>query len=187
MSFFTNDFDTTTTGIDLIANYGTEAFNGDATFSLAYNYNKTEVDRFSIVTGDFKVSRLENDLPNHRATFTWAQSWDQVSFFLRGNYYGEYQGVHVDYDATINTGEAAITLDAEVSYFINDSLTVSMGAQNLLNQQATRINFTEENAIECSGDPANPCTNSNWGGQYYETSPFGFNGGFYYVKATYNF
>ena len=187
VSFFTNDFDTTTTGIDLIANYGTEAFNGDATFSLAYNYNKTEVDRFSIVTGDFKVSRLENDLPNHRATFTWAQSWDQVSFFLRGNYYGEYQGVHVDYDATINTGEAAITLDAEVSYFINDSLTVSMGAQNLLNQQATRINFTEENAIECSGDPANPCTNSNWGGQYYETSPFGFNGGFYYVKATYNF
>tara|TARA_R110001583_G_scaffold6086_2_gene31767 strand:+ start:3239 stop:5818 length:2580 start_codon:yes stop_codon:yes gene_type:complete len=183
VSFFTNDFDTTTTGIDFIGNYSTELFNGDSTFSLAYNYNKTEVNRFSEdVTGSFKVSRLENDLPNHRATLTWSQSWDEVSFLLRGNYYGEYQGVHVDYDATVNTGESAITLDAEVSYFINDSFTVSIGAQNLLDQQATEINFTEQGAADCGG-----CVNNNWGGKYYETSPFGFNGGFYYVKASYNF
>ncbi len=182
VSFFTNDFDTTTEGFDLIANYTTDLFNGDTSFSLAYNYNETTVDKYSDVTGDFKVSRLENDLPNHRATFTWAQSWDDVSIFVRGNYYGEYQGVHVDYDATINTGEAAITLDAEVSYFINDSFTVSLGAQNLLDQEATKINFTEEGAASCGG-----CVNNQWGGMYYETSPFGFNGGFYYVKATYNF
>jgi len=182
VSFFTNDFDTTTQGVDLIANYGTELFNGDSTFSLAYNYNETEVDRYTEVTGDFKVSRLENDLPNHRATLTWAQNWDKVNFLLRGNYYGEYQGVHVDYDATVNDGDAAITLDAEVSYFINESFTVSLGAQNLLDQQATKINFTEEGAAECGG-----CANNEWGGKYYETSPFGFNGGFYYMKATYNF
>lgn len=182
VSFFTNDFDTTTTGIDLISNYGTEMLGGDATFSLAYNYNKTKVDHYTAVTGDFKVSRLENDLPNHRATLTWAQSWDQMSFLLRGNYYGEYQGVHVDYDATINTGDAAITLDAELSYFINESFTLSLGAQNLLDQQATEINFTPEGAAACGG-----CVNNQWGGKYYETSPFGFNGGFYYIKATYNF
>lgn len=182
VSFFTNDFDTTTQGVDLIANYATELFDGDSTFSLAYNYNETEVDSYTAVTGDFKVSRLENDLPNHRGTLTWAQSWDKVSLFLRGNYYGEYQGVHVDYDATINTGEAAVTLDAEVSYFLNDSFTFSVGAQNLLDQQATEINFTEQGAADCGG-----CVNNQWGGKYYETSPFGFNGGFYYVKATYNF
>jgi iron complex outermembrane receptor protein len=182
VSFFTNDFDTTTSGVDLIANYAMEMFNGDSTFSLAYNYNKTEVDRFSDVTGDFKVSRLENDLPNHRATFTWSQKWEQVSLLLRGNYYGEYQGVHVDYDATINTGDAAITLDAELSYFVSDDIVLSVGAQNLLDQKATKINFTEEGAAECGG-----CVNNQFGGVYYETSPFGFNGGFYYVKATYSF
>ncbi len=182
VSFFTNDFDTTTTGIDLVANYATDWFNGDTTLSMAYNYNETEVDKYSAVTGDFKVSRLENDLPNHRATFTWAQSWDAVSVFTRVNYYGEYQGVHVDYDATVNTGDAAITVDAEISYFINDSFTVSAGAQNLLDQQATKINFTPEGAASCGG-----CVNNQWGGKYYETSPFGFNGGFYYVKATYSF
>ena len=176
-SFFTNDFDTTTTGVDIIGNYSTDLFNGDAAFSLAYNYNKTEVDKFSAITGDFKVSRLENDLPNHRATMTWSQSYDNMSFLLRGNYYGEYQGVAVDYDATVNTGDAAVTVDAEVSYFINDSFTVSLGAQNLLDQEATKINIPA-----AAGIP-----NNNWGSKYYETSPFGFNGGFYYIKASYNF
>jgi len=182
VSFFTNDFDTTTQGVDFIANYATDLFDGNATFSLAYNFNETEVDNFTDITGDFKVSRLENDLPNHRATLTWSQNWEKVNFLLRGNYYGEYQGVHVDYDATVNTGEAAVTLDAELSYSVTNEIVLSVGAQNLLDQQATEINFTEAGAAECGG-----CVNSQWGGQYYETSPFGFNGGFYYVKATYKF
>lgn len=182
VSFFTNDFDTTTQGIDLIASYETELLDGNANFSLAYNFNETEVDNFTDITGDFKVSRLENDLPNHRATLTWAQNWDKVNFLLRGNYYGEYQGVHVDYDATVNTGEAAVTLDAELSYSVTNEIVLSVGAQNLLDQDATEINFTEAGAADCGG-----CVNSQWGGQYYETSPFGFNGGFYYVKATYKF
>jgi len=176
VSFFTNDFDTTTEGIDLIANYSTDLFDGEASFSLAYNFNETTVDRYTEVTGDFKVSRLENDLPNHRATLTWSQTWDQLNFLVRGNYYGEYQGVHVDYDATVNKGKAALTVDMELSYNINDSFTVSVGAQNLLDQQATKINT-----------PGDDIPNNNWGGKYYETSPFGFNGGLYYLKATYNF
>jgi len=186
VSFFTNDFDTTTSGVDVIANYSTDLFDGDTKFSLAYNYNKTEVDSYTEVTGDFKVSRLENDLPKHRATFTWSQSWEEVSFLLRGNYYGEYQGVHVDYNQTVNQGKAALTFDAEVSYFVNDAITLSIGAQNLLDQEATAVNFTEEGAALC-GSVESPCVNNQWGGVYYETSPFGFNGGFYYAKATYNF
>jgi len=182
VSFFTNDFDTTTEGVDFVANYSTSLFDGDTSFSLAYNWNETTVDDYSEITGDFKVSRLENDLPNHRGTFTLSQTWDQVSLFTRVNYYGEYQGVHVEYDATVNEGSAAITVDAEVSYFVNDDITLSIGAQNLLDQEAQRINFTEQGAADCGG-----CVNNQWGGKYYETSPFGFNGGFYYVKATYNF
>jgi iron complex outermembrane receptor protein len=142
---------------------------------MAYNFNETTVDQYTEVTGDFKVSRLENDLPNHRATFTWAQDYEDFSFFTRVNYYGEYQGVHVDYDATVKPGEAAVSLDVEGTYNINDSFSVSLGAQNLLDQQATEIDFGTAEA------------NASWGGKYYETSPFGFNGGFYYVKAQYSF
>ncbi|MFT6777421.1 MAG: iron complex outermembrane receptor protein [Paraglaciecola sp.] len=177
VSFFTNDFDTTTQGIDVVTNYTADLFEGSSTFSLAYNWNETEVTQFSDITGAFKVKRLEEDLPKHRGTFTWAQSWDALSIFTRVNYYGEYQGVHVDYEATAITADAAVTVDFEVSYFLSDAVTLSAGAQNIFDQEATKINIPDAVGVP----------NNNWGGVYYETSPFGFNGGFYYVKATYNF
>ena len=177
VSFFTNDFDTTTQGIDLVANYSMDMLGGFATFSAAYNWNETEVDRFSAITGDFKVSRLENDLPNHRGTLTWAQQWDDFSGFVRYNYFGEYQGVHVDYDATAKTADAASTFDAELTYFASDSLSFSVGANNIFDQDAEELDFFDKTGIP----------NNNWGGKFYETSPFGINGGYYYVKATYTF
>lgn len=177
VSFFTNDFDTTTQGIDVVANYSADLLDGSSTFSLAYNWNDTEVTQFSEITGAFKVKRLEEDLPNHRATFTWSQSWEDVSMFTRVNYYGEYQGVHVDYDATAITADAAVTVDFEVSYMFSDAITLSVGAQNVFDQEAERINIPADKGIP----------NNNWGGVYYETSPMGFNGGLYYISANYNF
>jgi iron complex outermembrane receptor protein len=180
VSFFTNDFDTTTEGLDIVANYSADLLQGSSTFSVAYNWNETEVTQFSDITGAFKVQRLEEDLPNHRGTFTWAQSWDQLSMFTRVNYYGEYQGVHVDFDATAITADAAVTVDFEVNYFLSDAVTLSAGAQNIFDQEAQRIQQTP-------GLTDNGLTPNSFGGVYYETSPFGFNGGFYYIKATYNF
>jgi len=177
VSFFTNDFDTTTQGVDAVANYSTELLGGSSTFSLAYNWNDTEVTKSSPITGEFKVSRLENDLPNHRATLSWAQQWENFSAFTRVNYYGEYQGVHVDYDATAKTADAAVTIDAEVTYFLTEELSFSVGATNLFDQEAEKLDFFDSTGIP----------NNNWGGKYYETSPYGINGGFYYVKATYTF
>ncbi|MFT5940562.1 MAG: iron complex outermembrane receptor protein, partial [Paraglaciecola sp.] len=52
----------------------------------------------------------------------------------------------------------------------------SAGAQNIFDKDAARINI-----------PGGGIPNNNWGGVYYETSPYGINGGYYYVKATYNF
>ena len=183
VSFFTNDFDTTTQGIDFIANYSTALFDGDTTFGLAYNYNETTVDNYSAITGEGKVSRLENDLPNHRATFTWSQSWDEISMFTRVNYYGEYQGVHVDWigtpaePGTEIDASAEVTVDVEVSYHATQDIKISLGAQNLFDEYPDRLDFSGQTGS----------ANNSWGGKYYETSPFGFNGGFYYLKATYTF
>lgn len=177
VSFFANDFDTTTQGVDVVANYGMNLFDGDTKFSLAYNWTDTEVDRSTDITGAFKVKRLEEALPKHRGTFTVSQSWDSLSMYVRANYFGEYHAVHVDYDATGKDADAAVTFDAEMSYFVNDELTISVGAQNIFDQDAEKLDFADT-----AGLP-----NNQWGGQYYETSPFGFNGGFYYAKATYTF
>ena len=175
VTYFSNDFDTTTQGLDIVANYGMELLNGDTQFSLAYNWNDTNVDKFNPATTSLgKVHRLEDGIPHHRGTFTIAQSWENVSAFIRTNYYGTYYATHADdtSDWGSQNASSAITLDAEVSYFVNDSITLSVGASNLLDQKAQRIKDSAYGVL---------------GAKYYESGPFDYNGGYYYVKATYNF
>ncbi len=175
VTYFANDFDTTTQGIDVVGNYSMELMGGDTSFSMAYNYNKTKVDSFNSDTvGEGKVRRLEEGMPEHRATFTVSQSWESVTSFIRLNYFGEYYATHADdtSDWGSEMADSAFTLDAEVSYFINDSFTLSAGANNLLDQEAQKLKDGTSGAL---------------GAIYYESGPFDYNGGFYYVKATYNF
>jgi iron complex outermembrane recepter protein len=176
VTYFANDFDTTTKGLDIVANYAMEAMGGDTKFSLAFNWNKTEVDKFNPATTDEgKVRRLEEGIPDTRATFTVTQTWDDVNLILRANYFGEYFAVHAD-DAGAGgwneTADSAVTFDAEVSYYINDSFTVSAGANNLFDQEAQKLPSDSYGVL---------------GAQYYESGPFDFNGGYYYVKGSYKF
>ncbi len=175
VTYFANDFDTSTEGVDIVGNYSMELMGGDTLFSMAYNYNKTTVDSYNTDTVSIgKVRRLEEGMPDHRATFTISQSWDSVTSFVRLNYFGEYYATHADdtSDWGSETADSAFTLDAEVSYFINDSFTVSAGANNLLDQEAQKLKDGTSGVL---------------GAIYYESGPFDYNGGFYYVKATYNF
>ena len=172
ITYLTNDFDTRTQGLDIVANYSLDAFDGRTSLALAYNWNDTEVTRFSDITGEFRVSRLENDLPNHRATFTVTQTWDDWTAFLRTNYYGSYQGVHADDPGFAVKADWKVTLDVEVSYFVNDSFVVSAGAQNLLDNDAEELPDEWKTIL---------------GGKYFETSPMGINGGYWYLKGTYKF
>lgn len=172
LTYLTNDFDTVTTGFDLVASYSTSLLNGRSSFNLAYNWTDTEVKRFTDVTGDFKVSRLEKDLPNHRATLTWNQQWQDIDMFVRSNYYGSYQGVHADSPDWTADASAKITFDMEIAYHLNDSFTVAVGAQNIFDTKPERI-------------PEN--ISSILGAKYFETSPMGINGGYYYLKAIYRF
>jgi iron complex outermembrane receptor protein len=103
--------------------------------------------------------------------------------FTRINYYGEFQGVHVDWvgsaaePGTEITADSTFTVDLEVSYHVDDNITVSVGAQNLFDEYPSELAFATQSGA----------ANNSWGGKYYETSPFGFNGGFYYIKANYTF
>ena len=178
VTYFANDFDTTTQGIDLVANYSMELLNGDTALSLAYNWNETTVDSYNPETTKVgKVQRLEEGMPSHRATFTVAQTWEDVSMFVRANYFGEYYATHADDTSDWGSVNAssAVTLDAEVSYFYSDAITLSVGANNLLDQKAEKLKETggyKHGAL---------------GAIYYESGPFDYNGGYYYMKATYNF
>ena len=178
VNYFTNDFNTDTQGLDIVATYGTDLFGGSTDFSAAYNMTDTKVSSQGSATSDSKVKRLEEGLPNHRATFTMAQSWENVNAFVRANYFGEYYAVHADYFGT--DADAAVTVDMEVTYSINDSFDVSVGAQNLFDQDAERIDGS-------AGAVAEGVTGNVLGAIFYETSPMGIEGSYWYVKAGYNF
>jgi iron complex outermembrane receptor protein len=183
VTFFANDFDTTTQGVDVVANYSMALLNGDTIFSLAYNYNSTEVKDAGKFTSNFKVRRLEEGIPEHRGTFTISQSWDEVSMFVRANYFGEWFATHADepdVDSSYGwseTADSSFTLDAQVSYTFNDNWTISAGANNILDAEAQKL----------QKDTGSGGAYGKVSGKYYESGPFDYNGGFYYVKAQYNF
>ena len=181
INYFTNDFNTETEGVDIVATYGADLFGGSTDFSMAYNWTDTKVTNQGPSTNDSKVKRLEEGLPNHRATFTMAQDWDGVSAFVRANYFGEYYAVHADWFGT--DADSAVTVDAEVTYAFTDSLSVSVGGQNIFDQDAERINGSP-GAIAAEADGFE---DDYLGGVFYETSPMGIEGAFWYMKASYNF
>lgn len=178
VKFFANDFNTETSGFDLVATYGAELFGGTTDFSAAINYTKTEVSDVGQYTDALKILRLEEGLPNVRATFTMVQDWDKINAFVRANYFGDYYAVHVDGIGT--DADAAVTIDMEVSYAATDNISLSVGGQNIFDQDAERLEGSK--GMVDAGLPGN-----NWGGVFYETSPFGIEGAFWYVKAGYNF
>ena len=145
---------------------------------MAYNWTDTKVSNQGSSTSDFKVKRLEESLPNHRATFTMAQDWDGISAFVRTNYFDEYYAVHANWFGT--DADSAVTVDAELTYSLTDSMSVSVGGQNIFDQDAERIDVSAGAVAE--GEPGNVL-----GVIFYETSPMGIDGAFWYMKASYNF
>jgi len=175
VTYYANDFDTSTKGLDIVANYSMELFGGRTMLSMAYNWNETTVDSFNVETTSLgKVRRLEEGMPDHRATFTVSQSWDDISMFVRANYFGDYYASHADDTSEWGSevADSAFTIDAEVNYAINDSFSVTAGANNLFDQEAHKLKDGTLGVL---------------GAIYYESGPFDYNGAFYYVKVTYSY
>jgi iron complex outermembrane recepter protein len=91
--------------------------------------------------------------------------------------YGTCDGSFSYYKNTV--GVTAIT-NLDVGYQFTDHLKLSLGAQNLFNRFPNKLNsniLTREIAAKDNAAVT----------QYPIFSPFGINGGFYYVKAVYKF
>ncbi|WP_371196297.1 TonB-dependent receptor plug domain-containing protein [Glaciecola sp. SC05] len=162
--FFSNSFDTTTTGIDIVGNYSFDFMGGESRLTVAANYNKTEVDSVGTVNpiSDGRVNAIEDLLPNTRANVSWSHTDGAIRTLLRANYYGEWD----DTGNGVNGIGATVLIDAQVAYQYSDNLEFVVGVDNLLDA------YPDEN----------PGAGS-LGQLYSEASPFGFNGGTWYVQA----
>jgi iron complex outermembrane receptor protein len=172
VGFFVNDFDTTTTGLDLVASYASEHFGGDTTYSLAANWNKTEVDDFTpeIIT-PVRIQKLETSLPRTKGYFSVNHQRQVFHANARVNYYGSFFEDHLDDGSLPIYGDSAVTVDAEIGWKFPSGLYVNVGAQNLFDKVPE----------------ANPWGAAVAGAQYPVHAPYGFNGGFYYARVGFKF
>jgi iron complex outermembrane receptor protein len=176
VKYFTNDFDTTTQGVDLVVNYSQDMFGGRNTYSLATNWTDTTVDHHSANINDAKVKQLEEGLPHQRGSFTVSHNHGDWGGYVRANYFGKYFEDHAD-SGSLDPNEglplwlgAEFTIDAEVNYTFNESYNVAVGASNLLDAVPDENKYAEV-----------------LGAKYPTTAVMGFNGGFYYARLTYTF
>jgi iron complex outermembrane receptor protein len=136
VSYFTNDFDTRTRGIDVVLTYAQRMGPGRANVSIAYNYNQTKVtsDVSAAIGNDAQRRIFEERLPQHNATATIGYDIGRLGAFVRGRYYGAWT------DSTGNaTGEIfqrfgdIALFDASVSYTLDEHFTIRGGAEDVFN------------------------------------------------------
>ena len=135
LKYFTNAFDTTTQGIDVVATYPMNMAGGDTLLTFAGNWNQTQVTEFDpTVISSKRVIQLEENLPNFRFTLTADHLQGPWRFLTRLHYYHDFVEFHVnDDDSRIDASERLL-VDAETSYTFNTmGVTVAAGAQSTLN------------------------------------------------------
>ncbi|MEZ5985377.1 MAG: TonB-dependent receptor [Hyphomonas sp.] len=167
--YFTNAFDTSTKGVDVVATYSKEWANGSSTkFTGSVNYNKTE---FDSAVGDLFNDEDQYDFVNYdpkwRGVFTVSHEVGPYNFLARANYYGESTNsdgsnaplVYQDYGAKVQ-------VDLEGSFQASEAVKISLGARNVFDE------YPDEKAL---GD--NCC------GRIYRSGDIiDWQGGYYYVK-----
>lgn len=182
--FFLNGVDTETTGVDVIANYAfPETEIGSFSATLGANFNKTEVTAIPaipVLTGltpppvlfaRTNILTFEEGAPKDK--FTGQLNWENGPFeaTLRAVRYGEVlvpsNTPSLDYTLSPKT-----LIDLEARYTWNDLVTLSVGADNLLDEYP---------------DAAPRGLNSTGNTPFSTYSPFGYSGRFVYTRATVNF
>ncbi len=163
--YFTNDFETTTKGLDIVLTV--PAGNGELIF--ANNFTETEVTDYNDETLNAgRIRELEESLPTYRASLTLIQSISpELNLLGRWHYYSSW----FDDDDTATYRSDGHLLDLEASYALGNGLMVSVGGQNALNT------YSDEN----------PNAPRGTGNKYSQFSPFGYSGAFWYGKLGYNF
>ena len=167
--FFSNQQTVEASGVDVVATLPFDLGSGVSTLTLAANWSDIELSEFSPeFTSNNRRLQIEQGRPDSRFTLTWNHVQGRWRFMARARYYGEY------YDAPTNDGsvaffpEADILVDAEIAVEATDQLSLLLGLSNAFDT------YPDTNP---HGEVA--------GLIYPEQSPFGFNGGFTYLRLSY--
>lgn len=179
--FFTNAVDTRTRGADLVGTWPVQLSESSLKFTGGINWNKTDIRSIKPnppqlglagltlpVIDRAEQGRITVGTPRNKAFV--AANWEVGNWTVHGQAtrYGNWETLGST-PSSDQTFASRTLLDASVSYALA-SWRFTVGGNNLTNE------YPEKNS------PAN-----NYHGiiQYPLTSPFGFNGSYWYANATY--
>ena len=158
INFFTNAINTTTQGLDIVANYR-KAFSQDSrlNLALALNFNKTEIDELNTTDelephiafdrtsngSDFFIYLVEGT-PTRKIIFTPSYTYGPITALLRFSNFGEVSEPRLRYNAENDEwddnpsggGEpqrlgSVSTVDLSLTGNISDDLSLTFGINNL--------------------------------------------------------
>ena len=174
--FFTNDMDTETSGVDLVAHYNVDWNAGNTLLSLAVNVNDTKVTRRTdrqsdpanpdpvYFLSDSDVFQLENGDPDFRANFTAMHSWaNNVSTTLRGNWYGDYKFVSPRNVSQVQDMNGDVYWDLDLTWDASDAFSVTLGGNNIFDAGPD----PQPSFFTCCGITAHESSVMDWQGPYY--------------------
>jgi iron complex outermembrane receptor protein len=197
VNVFANGIDTRTDGADLTFNFPYEYGFGKIDWSISAAYDTTTITKRAstpaALTGatlyDVEAySELQTASPKYIVNLGALLTMDKLTVNLVEKVYGPSADWEND-DGDNPSGnfqyykdQIGVTLitNLDVGFQFTDSLRLSVGAQNLFNRFPNKLNSNILSHEIAAGDNAAV-------DQYPIFSPFGINGGFYYVKAAYKF
>ena len=125
--YFGNDFDTETTGVDVVMTYGFDFAGGDTNLLFGYNNTKTSLESFGQASTASRKRALEEGVPESRISMSAVHSRAQWDLVARYNYFGEW------YDSDDNhVHDGYGLLDLSAQYAFANGMSVAVGSDNVL-------------------------------------------------------
>lgn len=144
VSYYTNDFDTTTRGIDLVGSYATDLGPGKLGLTLAWNYNTTQVDSgaTSVATSQTQRVIFEQRLPRNKGSLSATYQLAGWNLLGRMRHYGAWTDSSGNATGDIFQRFGAMTFfDLSVGYNFDQHHSLRIGADNLFNRYPDEATF----------------------------------------------
>jgi iron complex outermembrane receptor protein len=193
VAYLANLLDTTTTGLDAVLNHDLSFAGGKLDLNAALNLNKTRIDTvhqssaalsqidpdLTVLTNE-SLFRIRNASPRNKLVLSADWQAAQWSLLARATRFGALKDFSYDDEAPLEDGVhvqrfgAVWTLDLEAQYKLTRQLTLTAGADNILDRYPQRVRETN---------------NATYGGAlpYNFINPIGVNGAYFYARARYTF
>jgi iron complex outermembrane receptor protein len=168
--YFTNAFDSSSEGVDIVASYPLEWGNGqETTLQFAANYNKSQLesDASAYLNAEDQYD-FENRDPKIRWNLTGTHSMGNLSLMGRVRYYGESDNAQYSGSNLVGIQNFGSTMyfDLEGNYQINDNWRVTVGGRNVFDTYPDKLDAIGRQD-QCCGRVYDSGGVAPWQGGYY--------------------